>query len=262
MLTESEIRQAVGQDAYDEGGDKIGQIGQIYLDNQTGQPEFITVKTSMFGSGENFVPVTEATNTDGHLTVPFSKDEVKSAPKVGPDQERLSVAEEEDLYRHYRMHYGRGGEETAGYAPGTTGVTGEATGETAGYTTGDTADDSMTRSEERLDVGTRRDETGRARLRKYVETEEVTTSVPVTRERAVVETESVSDTSETSEISDDEQEVVLHEETPVVGKHSEPVERVRLSKVEEHDQEEVTDEVRKEHIVAEGDVDDPRRHDR
>jgi stress response protein YsnF len=45
----------------------------------------------------------------------------------------------------------------------------------------------MTRSEEELDVGTSERETGRARLRKYVVTEEASQTVPVRREEIDVD---------------------------------------------------------------------------
>jgi stress response protein YsnF len=52
--------------------------------------------------------------------------------------------------------------------------------------------------------------------------------------------------------------VVLTEERPVVSKTAEPVERVKLGTETVTDEETVTEEVRKEHIEAEGDVDDRR----
>ena len=135
---------------------------------------------------------------------------------------------------------------------------------TAGHdTSGPTTDDAMTRSEERLHAGTARVERGRARLRKYVTTEEETVTVPVKKERAVLETEPITDANvdeatKGPEISEEEHEVVLSEERPVVGKTTEPVERVRLGTETVSDEETVTEEVRKEHIEAEGDIDERR----
>jgi uncharacterized protein (TIGR02271 family) len=122
----------------------------------------------------------------------------------------------------------------------------------------------MTRSEERLDVGTSSQEAGRARLRKYVTTEQETVTVPVKKERAVLETEPITEANRGDalagpDISEEEHEVVLQEERAVVGKTAEPVERVRLGTETVTDEETVTEEVRKEHIEAEGDVDDRRR---
>jgi uncharacterized protein (TIGR02271 family) len=123
----------------------------------------------------------------------------------------------------------------------------------------------MTRSEERLRVGTTSQEAGRARLRKWVETETVSQTVPVSRERAVLETEpitdaNIGDATSGPAISSEEHEVILHEEVPVVEKTVEPVERVRLGTETVTEQQTVTEEVRSEQIDVDGDRDvDPSR---
>ena len=118
----------------------------------------------------------------------------------------------------------------------------------------------MTRSEEELRVGTRESESGRVRLRKYVVTEEVQQTVPVRREEVRVEREPITDANvdqamDGPEISDEEHEVVLHQEEPVVEKRAVPKERVRLDKDTITDEEQISEQVRKEQI----DVDDPSR---
>ncbi|MEJ7628777.1 MAG: YsnF/AvaK domain-containing protein, partial [Nocardioidaceae bacterium] len=120
-------------------------------------------------------------------------------------------------------------------------------------------DDAMTRSEERVEVGTQSREAGRARLRKYVVTENVTETVPVRKEKAVLEREPVTDANADeatsgADISEAEHDVVLHEERPVVQKTVEPVERVRLGTEEVQSEETVTEEVRKEQIETDGDI--------
>jgi uncharacterized protein (TIGR02271 family) len=117
----------------------------------------------------------------------------------------------------------------------------------------------MTLSEERLSVGTRQTEAGRARLRKYVVTENVTQTVPVSHEEVRLEREPITDANignalDGPAISEEEHEVVLHAETPVVAKEAVPVERVRLDKTTVTEQETVTDSVRKEEIELEGDA--------
>jgi len=92
----------------------------------------------------------------------------------------------------------------------------------------------MTRSEEELHVDTQRRERGRARLRKYVVTEEVTRTVPIQREEVRIEREPITDANRGDamrgpEISEDEHEVVLHAEEPIVEKRAVPKERVRLT---------------------------------
>jgi len=120
----------------------------------------------------------------------------------------------------------------------------------------------MTRSEEELQVGTRQRERGRARLRKYVVTEQVTKTVPVQREEARLEREPITDANidaATSgpDLTEAEHEVTLREEEPVVEKRVVPKERVRLDKDVATEEREVAEDVRKERIEPEGDV-DPR----
>ena len=126
-------------------------------------------------------------------------------------------------------------------------------------TSGPTTDDAMTRSEEHLNVGTQRVEAGRARLRKYVVTENVTQTVPVSHEEVVLEREPITDANVGSAldgpaISEEEHEVVLHAERPVVAKEAVPVERVRLDTETVTEQQTVSDTVRKEQIELDGDV--------
>src|SRR5215218_5367969 len=145
-------------------GQKIGSIGQVYVDDSTGEPSFVTVKTGLFGTAESFVPLQDATVAGNDIRVAYNKNEVKDAPRVDPDG-RITPTEEQRLYAHYGLSSRRGpasGTERAG-------VSGSRDYGTTGYdTSGPTTDDAMTRSEERLKVGTRQEEAGRARLRKYV----------------------------------------------------------------------------------------------
>jgi uncharacterized protein (TIGR02271 family) len=117
----------------------------------------------------------------------------------------------------------------------------------------------MTRSEEQLHVGTESVEAGRARLRKYVVTENVSRTVPVSHEEIRVEREPITDATvgaalEGPAISAEEHEVTLRAERPVVEKQAVPVERVRLDKETVTEQRQVTDTVRKEQIEADTDV--------
>jgi uncharacterized protein (TIGR02271 family) len=121
----------------------------------------------------------------------------------------------------------------------------------------------MTLSEERVNVGTRSTEAGRARLRKYVVTENVTQTVPVSREEVRIEREpitdaNIGDATSGPAISEEEHEVVLHEEQPVVEKEAVPVERVRLDTETVTDEATVTEEVQKEKLDT--DIDETRRN--
>ncbi|WP_207206745.1 YsnF/AvaK domain-containing protein [Nocardioides ganghwensis] len=211
---------------------------------------------------ESLVPAADVDVTDDGVRVPFTKDQVKDAPNVDVDSGHLDQSEERRLYDHYGMTYSERSSDS-GLPEGGTTDTRDARGTVGHDTSGPTTDDAMTRSEERLDVGTTSEEAGRARLRKYVTTEQETVTVPVKKERAVIETEPISGDDRDQAlsgpaISEEEHEVVLNEERAVVGKTTEPVERVRLDKETVTEEETVNEEVRKEHIEAEGDVQDRR----
>ena len=254
MITENHIERIVGSDVYGTDGEKIGRAGQVYLDDESGRPEWVTVHTGLFGTRETFIPLTDADVREDGVAVPFAKDTVKDAPTVDPDDGHLSRADEAALYRHYGLGYSETASRDA--ADDEEGVVGH-------DTSGPTTDDAMTRSEEQLRVGTTSEEAGRARLRKYVVTEQQSVQVPVTREEVRVEREPITDGNvdqalDGPAISEEEHEVVLHEERPVVETEAVPVERVRLSKEEVTDQETVSGEVRKEQIDVDG-VDESRR---
>ncbi len=285
MIGTETLDRVIGKDVYDEAGQKIGSAGEVYLDDETGRPEWVTVRTGMFGTKESFVPIRDADLTDDGLRVPVSKDRVKDAPKIDTDG-HLSPQEEQELYRYYGMGTGTTGtdrtsdmamEDTSGrHMAGTGDVGTDRTGAgmtdtdtnrhgTAGHdTSGPTTDDAMTRSEERMHVGTAQEEAGRARLRKYVVSENVTQTVPVSHEEVRVEREPISDSSagkamDGPAISEEEHEVTLHAERAVVEKEAVPVERVRLDKTTVTDQEEVSADLRKEEIEVDGVRDDERR---
>jgi uncharacterized protein (TIGR02271 family) len=123
---------------------------------------------------------------------------------------------------------------------------------------GPETDRAMTRSEEELRVGTTERETGKARLRKYVVTENVTQTVPVQREEVRIEREPITDANaddamDGPAISEEEHEVTLHTEEPVVEKRAVPKERVRLDKDVVTDEETVSEQVRQERIEADAD---------
>jgi uncharacterized protein (TIGR02271 family) len=248
-----------GEELHGRDGEKIGKVEEIYLDNDTGQPEWALVTTGLFGTKQSFVPISDVSRSGDGITVPFDKATVKDAPTIDPDG-RLSEQEEQQLYRHYGMSWGSG-DTGSGTGTGTTGMTGtDRDDDTVGRdVSGPTTDDAMTRSEEELRVGKTERETGRVRLRKYVVEDEVTQTVPVRREEVRVEREpitegNVDEALDGPAISEEEHEVVLHAEEPVTEKRAVPKERVRLDKDVEVDERAVSDTVRKERI----EVDDRR----
>jgi uncharacterized protein (TIGR02271 family) len=245
-----QVASWVGQTAVDVDGDKVGTIEAVYEDDDGSGPEWFAVSTGLFGSHVSFVPVQGATSDAGQLRLPYSKELIKDAPRAEADG-HLSPDEETRLYDHYGMEWSS----TTQTAP-------QATPRTAATSTG--GDDAMTRSEEEIEVGTRSREAGRARLRKWVETEQVNVTVPVRREVARLVTEPI--TAENidkamagPEITESEHDVVLNAEEVVVDKTVVAKERVRLDKDVVEEQRQVVDEVRKERIGLETDGTDAVR---
>ncbi|MDX6542206.1 MAG: hypothetical protein QOI71_3816 [Gaiellales bacterium] len=246
MTNTLDPRQLTGTTAVDANGTKIGSVEQVYLSDQTREPEWVTVRTGMFGNKQSFAPLQGARLNGGELVLRVSKDLVKDAPNIDDDG-HLDEAENDRLYEYYS-----GYADTAGYE-----TTGGDYQETA-RDSGRDSDGAMTRSEERLEIGTEKVPAGRARLRKYIVTENVTQTVPVSREEVRLEREPVTDNNRDDalqgpDLSEAEHEVTLHAEQPVVDKRVEPVERVRLAKETVTEEQQVSDEVRHEEIDVEGD---------
>ncbi len=269
-MISNDLSNLAGKTMHGEGGEKIGKIVDVYESTEGSDGTFVTVSTGLFGGHASFVPLAKATMKGHDVVVPYGKDLVKDAPRVEADQE-LTSAEEDRLYQHYNL--------TAApiAAPVATG-TGRHAGETAvprgtdrkdtdgdgvfddvkdtavgRDTSGLTTDDAMTRSEERLQVGTQRVEAGRARLRKRIVTENVAANVQVSHDEVKVVREPITEANmpqamDGPALSEEEHEVVLRAEKPVVSKETVPVERVRLGVDTVTEQQTVTEQVRKEQI--------------
>jgi uncharacterized protein (TIGR02271 family) len=240
-----------GRNVVDQEGAKVGRLEEVYLEQHTGRPEWMLVHTGLLGTKSSFAPLAGARVEGEDVRIGYSKQEVKDAPSVEADGE-LSEEEEARLYAHYGLDYSESRSDT-----------GRVRGERVDRApvgrdvSGPNTDDAMTRSEEELRVGTAKRERGRARLRKYVVTEEVTQSVPVQREEVRVEREPITDRNRDRatagpDISEEEHEVVLHEEEVVTEKRAVPKERVRLDTETVTDEQTVSEQVRKEQIDTEG----------
>jgi uncharacterized protein (TIGR02271 family) len=269
-MTVDELMTLRGSDVYSNDGDKIGSLEQVYVDNYTGEPEWVAVKTGLFGTSVNLVPLEGARYGDGQsLQVAHSKDVVKDAPNVDPDGE-LSPQEEGELYRHYGLNYGS----PTTQRDTTTGegmlgrdrdaMAGEGT--IARDTSGPETDSAMTVSEEQLQVDKTRNEAagGRVRLRKYVVTDHETVSVPVEREVARIEREPITDANRDAAydgpaLSEEEAEITLSEEEVQVSKRTVPKERIRLEKDVVTEERSVTEDVSREEVEVDGDIDTPPR---
>jgi len=259
MTTPQQWDNLIGLTAVDADGAKVGTVGQVYVDEASGQPTWVTLSTGMFGTKESFAPLAGSSATGDQLVLAVSKQLVKDAPSIDDDG-HLGEVEVTALYQHYAAYL----EPTAGTRAD--GAGGRSPGRHAGERPDTEAvgdGEAMTRSEERLHVGTESVPVGRARLRKYVVTENVTTTVPVSHEEVRLEREPITEANRDAaltgqDITEAEHEVQLHAERPVVSKETVPVERVRLATDTVTGEEKVNEEVRKERI-DEPEVETPTR---
>jgi len=219
---------------YDNAGEKIGTVEEIFYDHQSNVPEWIGIGTGFFGTKRVLVPVSGAQVTDEGLMVAYAKDHVKDSPDI--DDDEISEQTEADLTAYYGLDY-RSREESAATAR-------EATG-----------GESVTRAEEEIEVGKRAVDAGSARLRKWVETEPVALDVELRHEVARVTREPIDQPVSDHDFTEEQVEVPLHAEKPVVQKQAVAKERVGLEKDVKSETETVRDELKKERVEVEGDVD-------
>ena len=279
MLSEREVSAAVGSPAYGPDGEKIGTVEHFYVDDRTGAPTWAAVTTGLFGTRHSIVPAVDAAYVDGGLRVHVTKDAVRSAPQLSG--EHLDPSDEAELRRHYGLDTALPAtpEVAPRTDPGGMPVAGSDTTETPVVAAvppppppapANVADGGMVRSEERLRIATERVATTRARLVKYVVTEEVQITVPVRREEFRIEEipldapdpgpgESLTPTGDPAHPTTSPipvvsgtlpEEIVLHAERPVVTVEVVPVERVRLRTEVVSGTETVTDQVQREQIVV------------
>jgi uncharacterized protein (TIGR02271 family) len=256
MITSQDAAKLTGQDVYGSSGDKIGTIGHVWGD-PSGAPAWASVKTGMFGAKESMIPLADANLRRGRLVVPFKKSQVKDAPRIdGATTEPLNDTEFARLYDYYGSPSGGMQDRSA-----TATTTGAGRSRSAGYTADDVVEDYapdegfLTRSEERLAVGTERERIGAAHLRKYVVTEEQRVTVPVSHEevrlvREPITQENLAAMHVGADLSESEVDIDLYAERAVINKEIVPIERVRMVKETVTEQQTVSGEIRREHIEA------------
>ncbi|WP_406280047.1 PRC and DUF2382 domain-containing protein [Nocardia sp. NBC_00881] len=239
----------IGSAVYDPGGDKIGKVKRVYIDNDSGSPTWVAVSTGLF-SDDSLVPLAGAHHQwdAGALQVQVKKELVKTAPNLAHNG-MISPEAELELFDHYDIDpnrsecdiFGRNPRQAASPAPGR-----------------QRPDTGMVRSEERFDLGTEQEIAGRARMRRYLEAEDQTVEVPARREEVQVDREPITDpyTFRPYDIGEQEAEVTLRHDQMMVNNESGRAERVCLDVDEVEDSRIVSDGVREQLIDTQG-VDDP-----
>jgi hypothetical protein len=168
-----------GRTVLDRKGDKLGRIGELYLDEDTDLPAYAGVRTGLFGHKESIVPLEGMEERDDDLVVPHDAELVRDAPSLSPDDDALGEADQERLARHYA------GARDAGTRDADAGADDDQAG-------ADRDDDraGMVRSEEEVVTGTTPPRpVERVRVRKVRVTDHVTKTVPVRREEIRLETD-------------------------------------------------------------------------
>lgn len=285
MADFNRIEDLANATAYDVDGDKVGGVKDVYVNDTTGQPDFVSVNHGLFGGGDSIVPLRGHTLRDGELHLAFQKERIEDAPDLD-ENGHLTTEDQDAFYRHYGLEntqdvttYETGNRFAETGAAGAAGAAGAGAGYAAGERNVETDVDTerrdvvdadrrdvadngeIVRSEEQLNVSKDRVETGEVRLRKYVVNETETVEVPVEREEVRVVREPITDADRANydgNISEQEASVTLSEDRVNVSKESVPVEKVSLEKDTVRDTETVSEEVRKERFetdgVVEGDV--------
>ena len=233
MVSEDQARQLLGAQIVDADGEKVGTVKDVYLNDRTGELSWVAVATGWFGRSESLLPLDRAKISHDQIRVPFDEPTIRNAPRF-QSSVPLSPQEEDELYRHYGIPADAVG------ARASTDQGAEPTNYPSGSGPGaevpqdmSPRDEAQFRPEAQLDRRSESVSTGRTRLRKYVITEQQTVTVPVSHEVARLESEPIDDqdrdrASSGVELAEDEIEIVLHAERPVVSTESVPVERVRL----------------------------------
>ena len=229
----------IGSTLFDQDGQSIGEIVEIFADDASGEPKWLAVRSGLFGLRRNFVPVSEVVLDGGGIVARWPKAHVTSSPTAGDDT-ALTPEEELDLFAHYGLVHDEVPVDDA------VALDSEVPAPQA-------AGEAVTRSEEELQVGKTERVAGRVRLRKWVETETVTETVALQREELRIERQpvtgaNVEEAVAGAEISEAEYEFVLHEEQPVVSKVVVPKEHISVDTVTVTEDQDVTADLRKERV--------------
>jgi stress response protein YsnF len=274
--------QLVGAPASDSDGLEIGTIEQVFRDDVDGTPTWARIRSA---KGLHFVPLAGSKMTrSGGLCVPFDSRKILGEPSISVDR-HMSVEQEEELRQYFGIRVPAQATRTtelpdeaqASEAQGIQATDAEAQDTEAQVTEEQASElhageahehdmpgsDWMVRSEERIAVSLETRESGRARLHKYVDAVPIEQTVRVFHEELEIERYPIGDDDQvTGDMTESDQEVILHEARANITKETVPVERVRLSVRKVEEDKIVGVEVRRERIEVVDDGSDndlPRR---
>ena len=102
-VTHRNISEWHGRDLVDRNGERIGRLEDVYYDVETEEPRFGTVKEGLINRHLTFVPLAGVTIGPDNLQVTVTKDQVKNAPNLKPND--VSQIDESNLYHYYQLNY-------------------------------------------------------------------------------------------------------------------------------------------------------------
>lgn len=260
------IRDLFDATAFDNTGEKLGAVKEVFVDDNSGQPTFVEVGHGLFGMSSSIVPLRGHMLSGEELKLAFSKDRIKDAPDLDVNN-ALTPADQNRVYEHFGL---TGAADTERYDTNAnfTDTTAHDERHRDLHRDGERAidrdrhdaaedRDSLIRSEERLSVDKEHVQTGEARLRKFVVHDTETVEVPVAREEVRVERTPIDGNSRKggqtgAGIGEEEASVTVHEERVTVNKETVPVEEVSLHKDIVRETKKVTEDVAKEKIEVDG----------
>ena len=96
------IKDLFNATAYDKDGEKLGDVNEVFVDDQSGQPTFVEVNHGLFGMNSSLVPLRGHDFSGDDLKLGFSKDRIKDAPDFDSDKP-LTPEAQSDIFKHYGL---------------------------------------------------------------------------------------------------------------------------------------------------------------
>ena len=96
------IKDLFNATAYDKNGEKLGDVNEVFVDDQSGQPTFVEVNHGLFGMNSSLVPLRGHDFSGDDLKLGFSKDRIKDAPDFDSDKP-LTPEAQSDIFKHYGL---------------------------------------------------------------------------------------------------------------------------------------------------------------
>lgn len=96
------IQELVNATAYDRDGDKLGAVKEVFINDASGQPDFVEVGHGLFGMSSSLVPLRGHRLEGENLKLAFDKERIKDAPEISDDAQ-LTEEDQNTIYRHYEL---------------------------------------------------------------------------------------------------------------------------------------------------------------